>query len=54
MVGEIITLTQAIEDGRGRARVGDGEWPVRGPDAAAGHKVRVTAVDGGTLIVELA
>lgn len=54
MVGDIITLTQAIENGRGRARVGDGEWPVRGPDAAEGSKVRITGVDGGTLIVELA
>lgn len=52
MIGDIVTLTRAIEDGRGRARVGDGEWPVRGPDAAEGSKVRVTGMDGGTLIVE--
>src|SRR3546814_4961906 len=34
LIGEVLTVTQAIEDGRGRAKVGDGEWPVRGPDAA--------------------
>ena len=54
LVGEILTLTQAIEDGRGRARVGDGEWPVRGPDAAEGAKVRVVSADGGVLLVEVA
>lgn len=54
LVGEILTLVTAIEDGRGRAQVADGQWPVRGPDAAAGTKVRVVSADGGTLVVELA
>lgn len=54
LVGEILTVTKAIEDGRGRARVGDGEWPVRGPDTAAGSKVRVISADGGVLVVEAA
>lgn len=52
LVGEVLTVTTAIEDGRGRARVGDGEWPVRGPDAAEGAKVRVISADGGVLVVE--
>ena len=54
LIGEVLTLTQAIESGRGRAQVGDGQWPVRGPDAAVGAKVRVVSADGGTLVVELA
>ena len=54
LVGEVLTVTRAIEDGRGRAKVGDGEWPVRGPDAAEGAKVRVVSADGGVLVVELA
>ncbi|MBL8651987.1 MAG: NfeD family protein [Sphingopyxis sp.] len=54
LVGEVLTLTKAIEDGRGRAKVGDGEWPVRGPDAAEGSRVRVVSADGGVLVVELA
>jgi inner membrane protein len=53
LIGEVLTLVTAIEDGRGRAKVGDGEWPVRGPDAAAGTKVRVVGADGGTLVVEV-
>lgn len=54
LVGEVLTLTRGIENGRGRAKVGDGEWPVRGPDAAEGAKVRVVSADGGVLVVELA
>lgn len=54
LVGEVLTVTQAIEDGRGRAKVGDGEWPVRGPDVAEGSKVRVVSADGGVLVVEAA
>jgi membrane protein implicated in regulation of membrane protease activity len=53
-VGDVVTLVSAIQDGRGRAKIGDGEWPVRGPDAAAGTKVRVISAEGGTLVVELA
>ena len=52
LVGEVLTVTKAIEDGRGRAKVGDGEWPVRGPDIAEGSKVRVVSAEGGVLVVE--
>ena len=52
LIGEVLTLVTAIENGRGRAKVGDGEWPVRGPDAAEGTKVRVVSADGGVLVVE--
>ena len=34
------------------AKVGDGEWPVRGPDIAEGSKVRVVSAEGGVLVVE--
>ncbi|WP_447750738.1 NfeD family protein [Sphingopyxis fribergensis] len=54
LIGEVLTVTKAIEDGRGRAKVGDGEWPVRGPDVAEGSKVRVVSADGGVLVVEAA
>lgn len=52
LVGEVLTLTQAIENGRGRAKVGDSEWTVRGPDADAGSRVRVVDADGSVLVVE--
>lgn len=54
LIGEVLTLVAPIENGRGRVQVGDGQWPVRGPDAAAGTKVRVVSADGGLLVVELA
>lgn len=53
-IGEVVTLVTAIQDGRGRAKIGDGEWPVRGPDAAVGTRVRVISAEGGSLVVELA
>ncbi|MEY4271044.1 MAG: hypothetical protein RLZZ58_2260 [Pseudomonadota bacterium] len=52
LVGEVVTVIEAISDGRGRVRVGDGEWSARGVDAAVGSKVRVTSADGSVLMVE--
>lgn len=52
LVGTTITLSDAIRNGQGRVRVGDGSWNVSGPDMASGAKVRVIAVDGATLKVE--
>ncbi|WP_375403961.1 NfeD family protein [uncultured Sphingomonas sp.] len=54
LIGEVVTVTAAIDNGRGRVRVGDGAWPARGPDAPVGARVRVVAVDGATLVVEKA
>jgi membrane protein implicated in regulation of membrane protease activity len=54
LVGEVVTVTTAIADGRGRVKVGDSEWNARGPDAVVGTKVRVTASNGSELQVELA
>ncbi|WP_294280963.1 NfeD family protein [uncultured Sphingomonas sp.] len=50
--GQIVTVTTPIIGGEGRARLGDGEWPVRGPDADIGTRLRVAHVDSGTLLVE--
>lgn len=52
LVGATVTVERAITDGAGRVRVGDGAWPARGPDAAAGETMRVVAVDAGVLVVE--
>lgn len=51
LTGQVVRVTQAIEDGHGRVRVGDGEWPATGPDAPAGAKMRVTGAEGGMLTV---
>lgn len=52
LVGETVVVVEAIHDGRGRVKVGDGVWPARGPDADAGARVRVTGSDGTCLRVE--
>ncbi|MGN6499160.1 MAG: NfeD family protein [Tsuneonella sp.] len=52
LVGQTGTVSQAIADGEGRVRQGDSEWLARGPDLAAGTRVRITGFEGGTLLVE--
>jgi membrane protein implicated in regulation of membrane protease activity len=47
-----LTLTGAIREGEGRAKLGGRRWSLRGPDVPAGAKVRVTGVDGTVLIVD--
>ena len=51
-VGATVMVTQAIEAGSGRVKLGDSEWLARGPDAGAGTRMRVVAADGVILIVE--
>jgi hypothetical protein len=51
LIGETVELTGPIVNGRGRARVGDGEWNVRGPDAPAGTCLRVIGIEDGALVV---
>lgn len=51
-IGRVVTVENAIQAGRGKVRVGDTLWPAEGIDAAAGTKVRVTAVNGTVLVVE--
>lgn len=51
-VGRSYVLAEAIENGRGKVKIGDTFWRVEGPDAAAGQRVRVTGTDGAVLLVE--
>jgi hypothetical protein len=48
----VLILEEDIRGGKGRARVGTRRWRLRGPDLAAGSRVRVTGVDGTVLIVD--
>jgi membrane protein implicated in regulation of membrane protease activity len=52
--GEMLVVVEAIENGRGRVRVGDSVWACRGPDCPAGSRVRVVGADGACLKVSLA
>ncbi|WP_266183535.1 NfeD family protein [Dyella humicola] len=50
-IGHRYVLAEAIVNGRGKARVGDSLWLVRGPDLPVGSMVEVVGVDGTTLLV---
>lgn len=50
-VGSELVLVEAIEQGHGRARLGDSVWKVEGPELPAGARVRVTGVHGAILTV---
>jgi inner membrane protein len=51
LIGRTVVLTEPIVNGQGRARIGDGYWTVRGPDAPAGSTVQIMAAEGTTLMV---
>lgn len=54
MIGQRYVLETAIVNGRGKARVGDGQWLVEGPDLPSGTTVEVVGVEGTTLKVRAA
>jgi membrane protein implicated in regulation of membrane protease activity len=50
-IGSELVLVEPIEQGSGKARLGDGVWKVSGPELPAGARVRVTGVNGTILTV---
>ncbi|HUQ11675.1 MAG TPA: NfeD family protein [Steroidobacteraceae bacterium] len=50
-IGSEFVLVEPIEQGSGKAKVGDGVWKVSGPELPAGARVRVTGVNGAILTV---
>jgi hypothetical protein len=51
-VGREIVLTEPIVQGHARVAMDDTSWTLSGPDLATGSRVRVTSVQGNTLVVE--
>lgn len=51
-IGQVVVLEHGLENGSGRVRLGNREWPVRGPNLPPGAKARVTGVDGTVLLVD--
>ncbi len=51
LVGRVFVLDEPIREGRGRVRVEDSVWRVKGPDLEAGESVKVTGVEGGVLLI---
>ncbi|WP_242111466.1 NfeD family protein [Luteimonas aquatica] len=52
LIGRVVPLERAIEQGRGRVQIADAYWDVAGADLPGGAMVRIVAVDGMTLVVE--
>ena len=50
MIGADFFLDEPIARGFGRIHVGDSSWRVLGPDSPAGAKVKVVAVENGSLL----
>lgn len=53
MVGRRVIVVRAIVNGRGKVKVGDGEWLAEGLDVPVGTEVEVVGVSGTTLRVEV-
>lgn len=56
-IGRVLVLDEELTNGRGRARLDDTVWQVRssdGEDLPAGSKVRVSGVEGASLVVNSA
>ncbi|HEX2580431.1 MAG TPA: NfeD family protein [Dongiaceae bacterium] len=53
-IGRVVVLSEAIENGRGYARLNDTVWRVEGPDLPAGTRVRIVGVEGSVLKVTAA
>lgn len=51
-IGQVVVLEQGLPNGTGRIRLGNREWPIRGPTLPPGAKARVTGVDGTVLLVD--
>jgi hypothetical protein len=52
LVGQVYRLESAIENGRGRIRIGDAFWQVEGPDLPVGTPVRIVGARSAVLLVE--
>lgn len=52
-VGRHFTLAEPIINGRGKIRVDDSTWKIKGEDCNAGSTVTVTGVDGVVLVVDV-
>lgn len=51
MVGRRVVVVEAIVNGRGKVKVGDGQWLAEGPDLPVGSEVEIVSVHGTTFTV---
>jgi hypothetical protein len=51
-IGQVLVLEKGLQNGSGSVRIGNRDWPVRGPNLPPGAKARVTGVDGSVLLID--
>lgn len=51
LIGEVVPVVHAIENGRGKVKIGDTVWNAQGSDVPAGAVVRVCGSHGSILLV---
>ncbi|MEO0440178.1 MAG: NfeD family protein [Pseudomonadota bacterium] len=52
LVGQTVTVVQAITPTAGRVKVGDSEWPARGPALEKGATAKIIDVENGVIVLE--
>ena len=52
-IGREFTLKDPVVDGKGRIKIEDGGWIIRGANAEAGKKIKITGVEGTALSFEV-
>lgn len=52
LIGQTVTVVDPVSSNGGRVKVGDGEWPARGPTLKKGTIGRIVAVNAGVLQIE--
>ncbi|WP_295967229.1 NfeD family protein [uncultured Bartonella sp.] len=54
IIGKRVVLEEPVQDGKGRIRVDDTIWRIKGPDLPEGTEVKVIAFDNGVFTIEKA
>ncbi|MBI0140100.1 NfeD family protein [Bartonella sp. W8125] len=54
IIGKRVVLEEPVRDGKGRIRVDDTIWRIKGPDLPEGTEVKVIAFDNGVFTIEKA
>lgn len=52
LIGTVVPVVEAFQNGHGRVQVGDSPWAAHGPDLPLGARATIIAVNGNTLEVE--
>ncbi|CAM1629124.1 C-terminal domain [Bartonella choladocola] len=54
IIGKRVVLEEPVRDGKGRIRVDDTIWRIKGPDLPEGTEVKVVAFENGVFTIEKA